>query len=156
MWNIHKQIIFGVQYSLNIIKRKRTICLWNWDQCYKSILKIPRWGRSQDGGGIGRGDQFLFYKFMERTTERWTKFTKQLLIASGGHQAPRKAAHCLQREVGQGYWRLKRGDKRTRDGDPSWEGSLYRGSFQSPGNPGTGGSEGIFQISEGYLTGMRN
>ena len=27
-------------------------------------------GRSQDGGGIGRGDHFLFYKFMERTTER--------------------------------------------------------------------------------------
>ena len=27
-------------------------------------------GRSQDGGGIGWGDHFLFYKFMERTTER--------------------------------------------------------------------------------------
>ena len=27
-------------------------------------------GRSQDGGGIGRGDYFLFYKFIERTTER--------------------------------------------------------------------------------------
>ena len=26
-------------------------------------------GRSQDGGGIGRGDHFLFYKFIERTTE---------------------------------------------------------------------------------------
>ena len=58
------------------------------------------WGtrRSQDGGGIGRGDHFLFYKFIKRTTERWTKFTKQLLIASSGHQAPRKAARCLRRE----------------------------------------------------------
>ena len=27
-------------------------------------------GRSQDGGGIGRGDHFLFYKFIERTTEQ--------------------------------------------------------------------------------------
>ena len=27
-------------------------------------------GRSQDGGGIGRRDHFLFYKFIERTTER--------------------------------------------------------------------------------------
>ena len=27
-------------------------------------------GRSQDGGGIGWGDHFLFYKFIERTTER--------------------------------------------------------------------------------------
>ena len=59
--------------------------------------------RGQDGGGIGRGDHFLFYKFIERTTERWRKFTKQLLIASSGHQAPRKAAHCLRREVGQKY-----------------------------------------------------
>ena len=56
-------------------------------------------GRSQDGGGIGRGDHFLFYKFIERTTEWWTKFTKQLLITSSGHQAPRKAAHCLRREA---------------------------------------------------------
>ena len=27
-------------------------------------------GGSQDGGGIGRADHFLFYKFIERTTER--------------------------------------------------------------------------------------
>ena len=65
----------------------------------------------QDGGGIGRGDHFLSYKFIERTIERWTKFTKQLLIASRGHQVPRKAAHCLRREVGQKYKRLKRDTK---------------------------------------------
>ena len=29
-----------------------------------------RRGRSQDGGGIRRGDHFLFYKFIERTTAR--------------------------------------------------------------------------------------
>ena len=51
-----------------------------------------RWWRNRTG------DHFLFYKFIERTTERWTKFTKQLLIASSGHQVPRKAAHCLRRE----------------------------------------------------------
>ena len=35
-------------------------------------MMIPKYcrGRSQDGGGIGRGDHFLFYKFIERTTER--------------------------------------------------------------------------------------
>ena len=27
-------------------------------------------GRSQDAGGIGRGDHFLPYKFIERTIER--------------------------------------------------------------------------------------
>ena len=113
------------------------------------------WGRSQAGGGIGRGDKFLSYKFIQRTIERWTKFTKQLLIASSGHQAPRKAAHCLWREVGQNI-KDKKGDKRARDGDPSQEGSLNRGSFQSPGNPRTGGSEGSFQISESNLTGRRN
>ena len=113
------------------------------------------WGRSQAGGGIGRGDNFLSYKFIQRTIERWTKFTKQLLIASSGHQAPRKAAHCLWREVGQNT-KDKKGDKRARDGEPSREGSLNRGSFQSPGNPRTGGSEGSFQISEGNLTGRRN
>ena len=39
---------------------------------YRNILNSKRgWrGRSQDGGGIGRGDHFLFYKFIERTTER--------------------------------------------------------------------------------------
>ena len=34
------------------------------------VLKSRDRGRSQDGGGIGRGDHFLFYKFIERTTER--------------------------------------------------------------------------------------
>ena len=33
------------------------------------IKKKEEGGRSQDGGGIGRGDPFLFYKFIERTTE---------------------------------------------------------------------------------------
>ena len=86
----------GSRYQLSQVS-------WLW------FLKPPvLGGRSQDGRGIGRGDHFLFSKFIERTTERWTKFTKQLLISSSGHQAPRKAAHCLRREVGQGYWRLKR------------------------------------------------
>ena len=112
-------------------------------------------GRSQDGGGIGQGDHFLSYKFIKRTIERWTKFTKQLLIASSGHQAPRKVAHCLRREVGQNI-KDKKGDNRARDGDPSWEGSFNWGSFQSPGNPRAGGSGGSFQISEGNLTGRKN
>ena len=76
-------------------------------------------------------------------------------MASRGHQGPRKAAHCLRREVGQNI-KDKKGDKRARDGDPSQKGSLNRGSFQSPGNPHAGGSEGSFQISEGNLTGKKN
>ena len=67
----------------------------------------------------------------------------------------RKALHCLRREVGQNI-KDKKGDKRARDGDPSREGSLNRESFQSAGNPRTGGSGGSFRISEGNLTGRKN
>ena len=101
--------------------------------------KIYFRGRSQDGRGTGWGDHFLPYKFIERTIHCRANFTKQLLIASSGHQAPRKAAHCLRREVGQNIKDKKR-DKRARDRDLSWEGSLNRGGFQTPGNPRTGGS----------------
>ena len=109
-------------------------------------------GRSQDGGGIGLGDHFLSYKFIKRITEQRANFTKQLLITSWGHQAPRKASHCLRKKVGQNIKDKKR-DKRAKDGEPSREGSLNRGSFQTPGNSRTGGSGGSFWISEGNLTG---
>ena len=46
-----------------------------------SLLK-SRDGRSQDGGGIGRGDHFLSYEFIKRIIERRANFTKQLLITS--------------------------------------------------------------------------
>ena len=108
--------------------------------------------RSQDGGGIGRGDHFLPNKFIKRIIERRANFTKQLLIASWGHQAPRKATHCLREEVGQNIKDKKR-DKRAKDRDPSREGSLNSASFQTPGNLRTGGSGGSFWISEGNLTG---
>ena len=80
-------------------------------------------GRSQDGRGIGQGDHFLSYKFIKRITKGRANFTKQLLIASWGHQAPRKATHCLQKEVGQNIKDKKR-DKRAKDGDPSGKGVL--------------------------------
>ena len=74
------------------------------EQDILEMLTRQCWRQEEsDGRGIGRGDHFLFYKFIERTTELRTKFTKQLLIASRGHQKPRKAAHCLRREVGQKY-----------------------------------------------------
>ena len=42
--------------------------------------------------------------------------------AGGRHQATRKAAHSLQKEVGQNIKDKKR-DKIVKDGDPSWGGS---------------------------------
>ena len=63
---------------------------------------------------------------MERSFELWANSTKQLLKIGRGHQAPRKAAHCLQKEVGQNIKDKKR-DKRVRDGVLSWGGSHERG-----------------------------
>ena len=101
IYNSGSSFLWSNYVKLQVIFKHWTeiCCFFKWS----SGLKIISGGRSQDSGGIGRGDHFLFYKFIERTTERWTKFTKQLLILSSGHQAPRKAAHCLRREVGQKY-----------------------------------------------------
>ena len=150
-----------LKLALHKTTKNRTLVVQDFKTLHWMILNCKfkmndKWkGTCEDGGGIGQGDHFLSYKFIERTIERWTKFTKQLLIASSGHQVPREVAHCLWREVGRNI-KDKKGDKRARDGDPSREGSLNRGSFQSPGNPRAGWSGGSFQISEGNLTGRRN
>ena len=65
------------------------------------------------------------HKFIERTFESQANSTEQLLNASREHQAPIKAAHCLQKEVGQ-HIKDKKRDKRGRDRDPSRKGSLKR------------------------------
>ena len=90
---------------------------------FKIYFKKRVWKKVQDGRGIGWGDHFLPYKFIERTFERWANSTKQLLITSRGHQVSRKAAHCLQKEVGQNIKDKKR-DKRVRDGDHPRKGVL--------------------------------
>ena len=60
-----------------------------WSVC-SNLLAILKLIVSQDGRGIGRGDHFLFYKFIERTTERWTKFTKQLWSLAADIRRPEK------------------------------------------------------------------
>ena len=70
----------------------------NKTQIY-AVYKTPTSGGWEDGRELGQGDHFLLHKFIERTFERWANSTKQLLNAGRGHQAPRKAAHCLQKEV---------------------------------------------------------
>ena len=54
-------------------------------------------GRSQDGGGVGRGEHFLPHKFIKRAVKRRVNSTKQLLNAGRGHQAPRKATQLFER-----------------------------------------------------------
>ena len=54
-------------------------------------------GRSQDGGGVGQGEHFLPHKFIKRAFKHQVNSTKQLLNASRGHQAPRKATQLFER-----------------------------------------------------------
>jgi len=54
-------------------------------------------GRRQDGRGVGRGKHFLPHKFIKRAFKRRVNSTKQLLNASRGHQAPRKATQLFER-----------------------------------------------------------
>ena len=62
-----------------------------------TIQKRSSEGRSQDGGGVGRGEHFLPHKFIKTAFKRRVNSTKQLLNASRGHQAPRKAAQLFKR-----------------------------------------------------------
>ena len=72
------------------------------------------------------------------------------------HQAPRKAAHCLQKEVGKNI-KDKKTDKRGRDGAPSWEESLKKEkSVQIPGNTLTAESVANLGTTEGNITGRKN
>ena len=56
----------------------------------------------------------------------WATSTKQLLNTGGGDKEPRRAAHSLQKEVGQNIKDKKR-DKRFRDRALSWGGSPEEG-----------------------------
>ena len=69
---------------------------------------------------------------------------------------PRKAAHCLRKEVGKNIKDKKR-DKRGRHGAPSWEGSLKKErSFQTPGNSPPAESVENLGTTEGNITGRKN
>ena len=51
---------------------------------------------------------------------------KQLLNAGRGHQAPRKAAHCLRKEVGKNIKDKKKETKELDKRAPSREGSVKK------------------------------
>ena len=74
------------------------------------------------------GGHFLPHKFIKRLFElsKYHKTTSECWQRTPGHQAPRKAAHCCGKEVGQNTEDKKR-DKRVRDRDPSQGGSDKRG-----------------------------
>ena len=67
-----------------------------YKQTFKKIT-TKAGGRSQDGGGAGRGEHFLPNKFIKRAFKRQVNSTKQLLNAGRAHQAPRKATQLFER-----------------------------------------------------------
>ena len=87
-------------------------------------------GRSQDGEGIG-----------QETTFSPTNSSKAHLDveqlpqnnAGRGHQAPRKATHSLQKEVGQ-----NRKKKKQKQKSATWGGSCEGGEVSTIGNPSMG------------------
>ena len=146
MNSLHKEIMqrisdeFPISILIGVFPRDILaviqILSWNDLQIRGAVL---RWQR------IGWGDHFLSNKFLKRTFEHWANSTEQLLNAGRGHQAPRKPADCLRKEVGENI-KDKKTDKRVRDGNPSQKGSLKkRRSFQTPGNPLTAGLWGILK-----------
>ena len=122
-------------------------------------LKHKGWPIIEDGGGIRWGDHFLPHKFIKRTFQPWINSTKQLLNAGRGHQALRKADHCLQKQGRKNIKDEKR-DKGGREGALSQEGSPVPGresqkerSFQTPGNTLAAKSVASLRSTEGDITG---
>ena len=81
--------------SQSLLINSLTLYLESKKICFR-ILKYCHW-RSQDGGGVGRGEHFLPHKFIKRAFKRRVNSTKQLLNAGRGHQATRKAAQLFKR-----------------------------------------------------------
>ena len=110
----------------------------------------PRWRRTRTGRPLSllqihRKNSRTVNKVYKTTSDRWQR--------TAGAQ---KSSPLSSKGGRTKILKIKKGHKRTGDGDPSREGNLNRGSFQPPGNPRAGGSGGGFQISEGNLTGRRN
>ena len=124
--NIHRMVQIPRQV-INMIKEESLILI-NLLLCFhksKSKKKtftqevVLRWWRNR------MGRPFFPHKFIKRTFKRRVKSTKQLLNAGRGHQVPRKASHCLRKEVGKNIKDEKKRPKK--EGRSSiWEGSLKK------------------------------
>ena len=75
-----------MEFAVWLRKLKQGLCInlegWDGEGEGREVQKGGDRGRSRDGGGIGRRDHFLPYKFIKRTIQRRANFTKQLLITS--------------------------------------------------------------------------
>ena len=112
-----------------------SMCSWDLSQNDYAPGAVLRHQRNRTGRPLSPPKWFI-----KRSLECWATSTKQLMNAGRGHQAPRKAAHSLQKEVGQNIKDKKR-DKELGTETCPREGVMgRRRSFQTPGNPLTSGS----------------
>ena len=58
--------------------------------------------RSQDGRGIGWEGHFLPHRYIKKSSACGATFTKQLLIAGGGPQIPRKVTNLFEMRYDKG------------------------------------------------------
>ena len=72
--------------------------------------------------------------FIKRTFKRQVNTAKQLLNAGRGHQAPRKATHCLRKEVGKNIKEKKETKEREMELRP-WNGVLKKEKFPNTRKP---------------------
>ena len=93
------------------------------------------------------------HKFIKKSFKCLVSSTKQFLNAGRGHQAHRNAVHSLRKEGGQ---KTKRETKELGMETNMGRESCRTRSFQTAGNPLTGGSVGSFGISEGNISGRKN
>ena len=89
----------SIQRTRQVEALPYSMCDFGRCKCHDRQKEESGGGRSQDGRGIGWVDHFLPNKFIKRSFKCWATSTKQLLNAGRGHQAPRKAAHSLWKEV---------------------------------------------------------
>ena len=89
---------------------------------------VIRWQRNRMGRPLSP------HKFIERSFECWANSTKQLLNAGVRHQAPRKAAHSLRKEVGQNVKDKKRAKELGMETHPG-EGVMKEEKFPNTRKP---------------------
>ena len=70
---------------------------------------VLRWQRNRTGRSLSPS------QIQQKNISMLSKFHKQLLNAGRGYQAPRKADHCLQKQVGKNI-KDEKGDKGGREG----------------------------------------
>ena len=101
-----------------------------------SMLKSRDIGeRSQDGGGVGRGEHFLPHKFIKRAFKLSSKFHKTTSECRQRTSGTQKSDPTLRKEVGKKYKRQKKKTKEGGTGFRPRKGVLKREKFPNTRKP---------------------